>query len=431
MVRLYIFLSSIVKLLFLLAGLVPGALRAQQIQLLTLEQAQELAQQNYPITRQRALLRQAEEYTLENLNRGYLPQLAFIGQATHQSDVTEVPVRLPNLEIPTPPKEQYKLTADVSQVVYDGGLIRQQKKVEQLNTVLEEQKVEVELHKLRDHVNQLYLGILLLDGQLEQVKLVQQDLETGIRKVEAQVKNGVSFMSNLYLLQAELLKNNQRLAELQASRNATLQTLGLYLGEPLDENVVLATPAATEVYDHKQIQRPELKLYASQQTLLEQQNKLLLARNMPRTSLFGQSGYGKPGLNFLLNKADWWYIGGLRLNWSLGNFYTYRNDKNLIDVSQQLTELQRETFLLNTNAQLTQQLSEIDKLQQLLEADREIVTLREKVKTAANAQLTNGVITANDYLREVYAEDQARQTLILHQLQLLQAKINYKTTLGY
>ncbi|WP_164891200.1 TolC family protein [Botryobacter ruber] len=419
------------KLLFLLAGLVPGALRAQQIQLLTLEQAQELAQQNYPITRQRALLRQAEEYTLENLNRGYLPQLAFIGQATHQSDVTEVPVRLPNLEIPTPPKEQYKLTADVSQVVYDGGLIRQQKKVEQLNTVLEEQKVEVELHKLRDHVNQLYLGILLLDGQLEQVKLVQQDLETGIRKVEAQVKNGVSFMSNLYLLQAELLKNNQRLAELQASRNATLQTLGLYLGEPLDENVVLATPAATEVYDHKQIQRPELKLYASQQTLLEQQNKLLLARNMPRTSLFGQSGYGKPGLNFLLNKADWWYIGGLRLNWSLGNFYTYRNDKNLIDVSQQLTELQRETFLLNTNAQLTQQLSEIDKLQQLLEADREIVTLREKVKTAANAQLTNGVITANDYLREVYAEDQARQTLILHQLQLLQAKINYKTTLGY
>ena len=33
-------------------------------------------------------------------------------------------------------------------------------------------------------------------------------------------------------------------------------------------------------------------------------------------------------------------------------------------------------------------------------------------KDAAKAQLENGVITANDYLREVNAEDQSRQTLI-------------------
>jgi outer membrane protein TolC len=52
------------------------------------------------------------------------------------------------------------------------------------------------------------------------------------------------------------------------------------------------------------------------------------------------------------------------------------------------------------------------------------------VKEAAIAQLQNGVITANDYLREVNAEDQARQSLISHQIQLLQAEINYQTTLG-
>ena len=40
------------------------------------------------------------------------------------------------------------------------------------------------------------------------------------------------------------------------------------------------------------------------------------------------------------------------------------------------------------------------------------------------------MITANDYLREVNAEDQARQSLITHQIQLLQAQINYQTISG-
>ncbi|AKQ47573.1 transporter [Rufibacter radiotolerans] len=417
--------------LFLLALLLSGSLQARQVPVLTLEEAQEQARQHYPISRQRDLLLQTEQFTLENLSKGYLPQVGLNGQATYQSAVTQLPISLPGVEIIPLPKEQYKVFAEVSQLVFDGGLIRQQKKAAQLQTAVETQKVEVELLRLQDRINQLYLGTLLLDAQLKQVDLVQLDLEAGIRRVEAQVKNEVSFKSNLYLLQAELLKNNQRRAELRSARQATLQTLGLFVGQALPESVVLPLPVPTEVMAYQQIQRPELKVYSFQQSLLEQQQKLLLARNLPKASLFGQTGYGRPGLNFLQNQADFWYMGGFRLNWSLGNLYTARNDRKLIGVNQQLTQIQLENFLLNTNAQLTQQRAEIDKLQQLVVTDQEIVGLREKVKAAASAQLSNSVITPNDYLREVYAEDQARQTLILHQLQLLQAQINYKTTLGY
>ena len=84
----------------------------------------------------------------------------------------------------------------------------------------------------------------------------------------------------------------------------------------------------------------------------------------------------------------------------------------------------------NTNAALKQQQSEIDKLEQLIEKDAAIIELRDQVKEAAKAQLENGVITANDYLREVNAADQGRQSLITHQVQLLQAKINYQTISG-
>jgi outer membrane protein TolC len=79
---------------------------------------------------------------------------------------------------------------------------------------------------------------------------------------------------------------------------------------------------------------------------------------------------------------------------------------------------------------LKQQQWEIEKFNQLINTDVGIIDLREQVKVASSAQLENGVITANDYLREVNAEDQARQALITHRLQLLQAQINYQTTLG-
>lgn len=95
-----------------------------------------------------------------------------------------------------------------------------------------------------------------------------------------------------------------------------------------------------------------------------------------------------------------------------------------------MIEVQKETFLLNTNSQLKQQKADIDKLRQLLDSDIQIVELRRTVTDAAKAQLENGVITANDYLKEINAEDQARQSKITHEVQLLQAQINYQTILG-
>jgi hypothetical protein len=86
--------------------------------------------------------------------------------------------------------------------------------------------------------------------------------------------------------------------------------------------------------------------------------------------------------------------------------------------------------MLNTNTMLKQQEAEVSKLSQLIQSDEQIIGVRGQVKEAALAQLTNGVITTNDYLKEVNAEDQAKQSLLTHQVQLLQAQINYRTISG-
>ena len=397
---------------------------------LSLQKAYDLAQQNYPLIKQRDLIKQTTGYTIDNLSKGFLPQISLSGQATYQSEVTEVKVPIPGVNIESPSKDQYKILADVNQLIYDGGVIRQQKNIQQLSEDVEQQKVEVELYKLKERINQLFLGVLYLDEQLKQVDLIKEDLNNGIKRVEAQVNNGVAFKSNLNVLKAELLKADQRIIELKASRKGYIDVLSLFINQNLPENIRLEKPGSQVSILNNEVVRPELKLYSIQEKLLGGQFKLIDSRNKPKASLFWQGGYGRPGLNFLKNDFDLYYTTGVRLNWSFGGLYTQKKEKKIIELNQKSVDIQKEVFLLNTNTQLKQQQSEVEKLQQLVATDQAIIDLRIQVKDAARAQLENGVITANDYLREVNAEDQARQSLITHQIQLLQAQINYQTISG-
>ncbi len=416
---------------FLLAGCLwlSAATAGQPLQRLTLNEAYDLSRKNYPLVKQKDLIRQTAAISIDNLQKGFLPQVSLSGQASYQSDVTKISVSLPGFNFEPPSKDQYKLLADVSQLIYDGGATREQKSLQQLNATVEDQKVEVELYKLKERINQLYLSVLFLDEQLKQVDLVKTDIRTGIKRVEAQVQNGVSFRSSLNMLKAELLKAEQRAIEIRASRKGILDALSLFTGMPLPESVKLEKPVAA-LSTGDDIARPELKLYSAQAKLIGQQDKLITAKNLPKASLFAQGGYGKPGLNLLQKGFDFYYIAGLRLNWSLAGLYTKKKEREQVGISKKIVDVQQETFLLNTRAQLSQQQSEIDKLQQLIRSDEEIIALRHSVTDAAKAQLENGVITANDYLKEVNAEDQARQTMITHSVQLLQAQIGYRTIAG-
>lgn len=412
-----------VALLSLLLPLLPAA------QTLTLQQACDSARVHYPVIRQKQLVQQTAALSIDNLSKGYLPQISINGQATYQSDVTKIAISFPGVNIEPLSKDQYKLAADISQVIYDGGMIRQQQQLQQLNATVEDQKLEVELYKLKERVTQVYLSILYIDEQLKQTELIKNDIDNGIKKVQAQVDNGVAFRSSISLIKAERIKADQRSIELLATRKGLMDVLSLFLQQSLPATTQLQKPDI-QLVNNDEIKRPELQLYNSQDLLLAQQNQLIRAKNLPKASAFVQGGYGRPGLNMLKNAFEPYGIGGLRLNWSFSNLYTAKKEKQQVTISRQVVDLQKETFLLNTQTQYKQQQAEIDKLQQLITTDNEIISLRNDVKKAATAQLDNGVITTNDYLKEVNAEDQARQTRITHQIQLLQALVNLQLITG-
>jgi hypothetical protein len=101
-----------------------------------------------------------------------------------------------------------------------------------------------------------------------------------------------------------------------------------------------------------------------------------------------------------------------------------------LDINRKTLDIQKETFLFNTHITQKQQKADVEKYLELVKKDDGIIELRESVKKAASAQLENGVLSAHDYVTQVNAEDQARQNLILHQVQLLQAEYNYQNIMG-
>ena len=78
-----------------------------------------------------------------------MPQININGQASYQSEVVELPVKAPGIDIPDLTKDQYKIYADLNQLVYDGGLTKWQKQSQKTSGEVEKQKVEIELYKLK------------------------------------------------------------------------------------------------------------------------------------------------------------------------------------------------------------------------------------------------------------------------------------------
>lgn len=403
-----------------------GLINAQET--ITLEQCYQWSRENYPLIKKQELIKKAEQYTTENALKGWLPQVNITAQATYQNDVTQFPVKLPNMNVEPLSKDQYKVFADVSQTIYDGGNIRNQKNLAKIQSEVQNIQTEVELDKLKERINQIYFGILLTDKQLLQLKLTKSDINEGIKKAEAQLKNGVIFRSNLDVLKAELVKLEQREIELKSVKQSFSQMLSYFIKKSLDENTQLQTPEKTLVTETNN--RSELKLFDAQKSLIETQKKLINTKNTPKLGAFFQGGYGKPGFNMLKNEFDTFYIAGVRLNIPITGFYTKKNDLQLLDNQSQDIEIQRENFLFNQNFTEIQQKNDLDKIQNLIDKDDELITLRKSIKKASLAQLENGVITTNDYLREVTAEEQAILTKITHEIQYLLTQYNLKANLN-
>lgn len=403
---------------------------AQMSEVLTLENCYQLAESNYPLTGQKEIIERITAETLKKINAYWQPQAYLNAQATYQSEVTQVPIEVPGFDIPVLSKDQYKATLDVSQTIYDGGVTKQQRTLQQSNSAVEVQKVEVEVYKLHEKINQFYFSVLLADKNIQLIKNLQDDLALQKKKTDTGLQYGTASVNTSDILESEILKADQKLIEVQAARTSAIQMLSVLTGTEIKENINFREPDVEFTLIDTINERPELQLFKLQENYSNQQISFLNAADLPKLSAFAQGGYGKPGLNFLYDKFSPFYIVGIKLNYSIWSGNTKKYDAEIAGLNLNTIDIQRRNFMLNTHLQSQQQTAEMDKLQLLIDKDRAIIDLKTKIKNTASVQLENGVISATDFVTYLNDETEARVNLSVHEMQLLTSKINYLTTLG-
>lgn len=418
---------------FFILMLLPIPVQAQTV---TPDECQQLAQENYPLIKQYDLIRQTIDYTVSNISKGWLPQISAMAQATYQSDVMTLPDPLQKilgqqgLDAKGLRKDQYRIGIDINQTIYDGGLISGQKNVARLEGEVQTAQIATDLYAIRQRINDLYFGILLLDEKIQLNKDLQTLLQSNLDKLNSMLSNGIAMQSDVNVVRAEKLKAEQQATELASSRKSLMDMLAVFIGKEFTE---LAMPQNVTAQTQGN-NRPELHLFNTQIELANAQESLLNARLLPKLSVFAQGYYGYPGydqFDAMFNRT--WKLNGMvgvRLSWNIGALYTRKNDRTKLDTRRGLIESARKTFLFNNHLLEIQRNDGIVKYRQLISDDREIVSLRSDVRRAAESKLEHGIIDTNNLLQEITRENQSRIDLSTHTILMLKEIYDLKYTMN-
>ncbi|WP_315352566.1 TolC family protein [Phocaeicola abscessus] len=409
------------KSIYIIICMLPMLAQAQS---LTLEECKQMAHDNYPAVKQYDLIELSRDYTLENAQKAWLPQISVSANAMAFTNVLGASPAMRQMGL-NMKNWMASGSVVVSQNLYDGGQIKSQKEVASAEANVRNQQLRVSLYELNQRVEQLYFGVLMLDERLKQTLLLQSDLDIARKGIESMMRGGVANQSDWDAVRVEEVKARQAFDAQQASRTAYLKMLGIFVGRQLGEKTLLAIPPVKDA--QRENTRPELQYYTAQGRLIEAQRRLLNTRLMPTLKVFGMGTYHTKVTDMMKNGL---LAGGLTLNWNIGSLYTRRNDIRLLEAQSRQIDSQRETFLFNNSLQEENGSGNIDILRRQIEQDEEIVRLRENIRSKSESKVRLGTESVNEMLRDINAVAQARQQKALHEIELLRELYALNTIKG-
>jgi len=418
-------LEAMKKILFPLVGVLCCAQLSSLAQL-SLDSCQLKARLNYPAIKQLELIEKSKEFSLSNASKAYYPQFSL--NALGAYIIQGLPT-FPGSES-TPSDWQLIGIGQVTQTIWDGGTTSAQKEIIRANARVDSASTDVSLYTLRDRVNQLYFGILLIDEQLKQLEVMNAILQRNLDAANLLLQNGKAYQSDVDQVKVEIIKSDQKKIQLNGSREAYVAMLSLMTGEKMDADEKFVKPTAPVVASQTTISRPELSLYESQRQQVDAQMKLVQVGYMPKINILGAGLLIEPGVNFGPSTLNSIAVAGLSVSWNTSGLYTAKSKKQITRVNLDKINNQQETFLFNTNLELTRTRNEIAVQQALLKQDEEIVALKESIRKSYETKFQNGMSSMNDLLEAESDESDVRSSKALHEIQLLMSMYNLETVIG-
>lgn len=403
----------------------------------TLEWCVEKAMANYPIVKKYGLLSATKEIELSDINKSWLPRADVYAQATLQNAVPSFPAYLSDIvagmghEIGGLDKLQYKVVADISQTVWDGGASKARREIARSKEALQNATLDVELYGVRQRVENIYFAILLTEEQIAQSRVTYNLLNDNLEKLRAMLRNGTAMQADVDMTEAQALAINQIITQATNASEGYRRTLELFTGEKIGTEKLVRPEAEMPLTADSN--RPELTLFERRLDANQASQRLADRAMMPKVGFFLQTYYGYPGFDYFKSMTDkklsFNLLGGVKVSWNLDSFYTRKNTRRKTALNANNIAADRELFLFNTEIAAAGQNAAINGLREVMKDDERIVALRGNVRRAAESQLANGVIDTTALLTKISDENMAQLTAIYHRIQLIQEIYKLKYTL--
>lgn len=404
----------------------------------TIEQCVNLAQENYPLIKKYNLLNSLNEINLSDINKSWLPQISVYAQGNVQNATPSFPDRLSGMlkqmgtDISGLNEWQYKIGADLNQTIWDGGSSKARREIERTQHAEKQAALDVQLYAVKERVENLFFGILLIDEQAKQIKASIDLLQDNLQKLRSMLKNGIAMQCDADMVEAQYLATSQQLIQARSMAESYRRLLEIYIGESLAGRELIMPDAV--IPGDLVPNRPEQKLFNAQLLANDALRNNITSSIMPQIGLFAQAYYGYPGYDYFENMMNrnpsFNILAGVKISWNIGAFYTKKNSNQKLKLAAGEISADRETFLFNTSLETQSQVDNINELKAVIKEDDRIVELRANVRRAAESQLDNGTIDATALLTKITDEKQARLNAAYHEIQLLQSIYKLKHTVN-
>lgn len=404
----------------------------------TIEQCVNLAQENYPLIKKYNLLNSLNEINLSDINKSWLPQINVYAQGNVQNATPSFPDRLSGMlkqmgtDISGLNEWQYKIGADLNQTIWDGGSSKARREIERTQHAEKQAALDVQLYAVKERVENLFFGILLIDEQAKQIRASIDLLQDNLQKLRSMLKNGIAMQCDADMVEAQYLATSQQLIQARSMAESYRRLLEIYIGESLAGRELIMPDAV--IPGDLVPNRPEQKLFNAQLLANDALRNNITSSIMPQIGLFAQAYYGYPGYDYFENMMNrnpsFNILAGVKISWNIGAFYTKKNSNQKLKLAAGEISADRETFLFNTSLETQSQVDNINELKAVIKEDGRIVELRANVRRAAESQLDNGTIDATALLTKITDEKQARLNAAYHEIQLLQSIYKLKHTVN-
>lgn len=368
-------------------------------------------------SRQIDLVQQTADLNQKVVSRNYWPQASIGGKATWQSDVTSLPIDIPNFMVPTVPQDQYAATLDVSQPIYDGGVTQALKQIRTAESDLKINQLESEILNSERQAIDLFFQMALQNNIIANTTFLKNQLQISLKQAEDLLDAGVMDKGDVSSIRVKLYEANQKIIEATYHLSTAKKSLANMMQHPDTLFTVVVDRPSDRVESADLDDRPEIKAIGAKKELLLAQSRLNDAKVRPSMGAFINAGYGRPGLNFLANSFDWFALGGVKLTLPIDHFYSKKTE-----MQNQINQLEIESSNLSQKDLLHrferlefQYRDEIEKLQSWIREDRNIVELRKGIQSISDAKWKAGIITTTEYLATVTDLNIAQERLASHE----------------